>query len=86
MTARAFSTSRIVREEAAAAAENVSPKIKSIVDSVEGLTLLEVSELVTALKVSDFVGEDRGEWGLLRELKRGGWSEDGVLACRCWNS
>jgi large subunit ribosomal protein L7/L12 len=39
-----------VREEAAAAAP-VSPKIASIVDSVEGLTLLEVSELVSALKV-----------------------------------
>ncbi|KAL1407590.1 54S ribosomal protein L12, mitochondrial [Vanrija albida] len=47
--ARAFSASRLVRDEAAAAAP-VAPKIKSIVDSVEGLTLLEVSELVSALK------------------------------------
>ncbi|BEI92690.1 uncharacterized protein CcaverHIS019_0503180 [Cutaneotrichosporon cavernicola] len=45
--ARAFSSTRIAREEAAPA---VSPKIASIVDSVEGLTLLEVSELVSALK------------------------------------
>lgn len=56
VSARAFSVSRAVREEAAAAPAEVSPKIKSIVDSVEGLTLLEVSELVTALKVSFVAG------------------------------
>lgn len=51
-SARALSTTRVVREEAAAAAAaEVSPKISSIVDSVEKLTLLEVSELVSALKV-----------------------------------
>lgn len=48
-----LSTTRVVRDEAApAAAAEVSPKISSIVDSVEKLTLLEVSELVQALKVS----------------------------------
>lgn len=51
--ARSLSTTRVVRDAApAAAAAEVSPKISSIVDSVEKLTLLEVSELVTALKVS----------------------------------
>lgn len=39
----------------------MSPKIASIVDSVEGLTLLEVSELVSALKV--------GVWGVGVEEK-----------------
>jgi hypothetical protein len=46
-----LSTTRVVRDEAAAPAAEVSPKISSIVDSVEKLTLLEVSELVSALKV-----------------------------------
>ncbi|KAL7421136.1 54S ribosomal protein L12, mitochondrial [Cryptotrichosporon argae] len=46
---RAFSTSRAVRAEAADAAA-VSPKIAPIVDSISALSLLEVSELVSALK------------------------------------
>lgn len=50
-SARMLSTTRVVRDEAAAPAAEVSPKISSIVDSVEKLTLLEVSELVSALKV-----------------------------------
>lgn len=54
---RFLSTTRVVRDEAApaAAAAEVSPKISSIVDSVEKLTLLEVSELVSALKVGQML-------------------------------
>lgn len=47
------SSSRVMAEEQpeALAKSPVSPKIAPIVDQISGLTLLEVSELVTALKV-----------------------------------
>ncbi|WRT69189.1 ribosomal protein L7/L12 [Kwoniella shivajii] len=49
---RPLSTSRTVFAEAesSSSAAPVSPKIAPIVDQISGLTLLEVSELVTALK------------------------------------
>lgn len=73
--ARMLSTTRVVRDEAAPAAE-VSPKISSIVDSVEKLTLLEVSELVSALKVS---GAGLG-WGR-RDAREEIWVSGRGRAC-----
>ncbi|KAJ9118227.1 hypothetical protein QFC22_004134 [Naganishia vaughanmartiniae] len=48
---RSLHATRLVRDEQTSAAEQpLSPKLATIVDSISGLTLLEVSELVSALK------------------------------------
>jgi large subunit ribosomal protein L7/L12 len=53
MVTRSLHASRIARDEQPSTPEQpLSPKLATIVDSISGLTLLEVSELVTALKVS----------------------------------
>ena len=50
---RSLHVSRVARDEQPSTPEQpLSPKLATIVDSISGLTLLEVSELVTALKVS----------------------------------
>lgn len=53
LAVRSLHASRLVRDEKTSATEQqLSPKLATIVDSISGLTLLEVSELVSALKVS----------------------------------
>ena len=51
LASRHFASTRISRDEAGPSAVAASPKIEGIVDSISTLSLLEVSELVTALKV-----------------------------------
>jgi hypothetical protein len=57
---RSLHASRLVRDEQTSATEQpLSPKLATIVDSISGLTLLEVSELVSALKVSRGMEQNR---------------------------